>query len=69
MSQQFVKCAKCGQELIVDKSRTVVVGGGATPVADRESEMMCPECRAVTRIADESGRDSGGESSGGKRAD
>jgi hypothetical protein len=60
MSQQTVKCAKCGQEILLDKSRTVAVGGGATPVADRESEMMCPDCRAVTRIADESGRDAGG---------
>jgi DNA-directed RNA polymerase subunit RPC12/RpoP len=63
MSQQSVKCAKCGRELVVDESRAVAVGGGAMPVAEREKEMMCPECRIVTRFSDESdGGSSGGDS-------
>jgi phage FluMu protein Com len=62
MSQQTVKCEKCGREIMLDKSRTVAVGGGATPVADRESEIMCPDCRVVTRFSDENEHDAGGES-------
>jgi phage FluMu protein Com len=60
MSQQTVKCERCGRELIVDRSRTVQVGGGATPVAKSESEIMCPDCRVVTRFSD---RNDGAEGS------
>ena len=60
MSEQSVKCAKCGKEIILDQSRTVAVGGGATPVVEGESEIMCPDCRAVTRFSDDTDRDVGG---------
>jgi hypothetical protein len=50
MTQPPVRCSTCGEEFIYDKSRTVAVGGGATPVAGDESEIMCPGCRAMTRL-------------------
>jgi RNase P subunit RPR2 len=55
MSRQSVKCDKCGRELIVDKSKTVAVGGGATPIAKSECEIMCPDCRVVTRFSEDDG--------------
>ena len=60
MSEQTVKCAKCGRELVVDKSWTAAVGGGATPIAPLEREIICPDCRVVTRFSDERDRDAGG---------
>ena len=57
MKHQTVVCSKCGRKLLLDASRTIAVGGGATPQADlvdpaREREIMYPDCRVVTRFSD-----------------
>jgi Zn-finger nucleic acid-binding protein len=53
MSQQSVKCPKCGQGVILDRSHMVAVGGGATPLATKEHEIMCPDCRVAIRFSDD----------------
>jgi len=56
MSYQAVKCKQCSEPILLDTGRTIAVGGGAMPYASQskstEREILCPECRVVTRFSD-----------------
>ena len=56
MSYQAVKCTQCHGPILLDTARAIAVGGGALPYASQsnstEREIMCPECRVVTRFSD-----------------
>lgn len=56
MSYQAVRCTQCHEPILLDTARTIAVGGGAMPYAAQtkstEREIMCPDCRVVTRFSE-----------------
>jgi hypothetical protein len=58
MLYKAVPCQNCGRNILIDGSKVVPVGGGATlqsefrPPEERESSVICPDCRCTTRFSD-----------------
>jgi hypothetical protein len=56
MSYQAVRRTQCHEPILFDSARTIAVGGGAMPYTTQsnstEREIMCPDCRVVTRFSD-----------------
>ena len=56
MSYHAVRCNQCHEPILLDTGRTIAVGGGAIPYGSQtqstEREIMCPDCRVVTRFSD-----------------
>jgi hypothetical protein len=58
MLYKAVPCKSCGRNILIDGSKMISVGAGATaqsefrPLDERECEIICPDCRCTIRFSD-----------------